>query len=247
MKLKRIETPAISHYAYLIVDGSVAALVDPRRDVDEYIDAAAELGASIRYILETHRHEDFVMGSSYLAEITGAKIVNGMHDCFGHGDMRLKDGEAFELGSIEMRALHTPGHTPESMSYAIYPDAGGDDAWGVLTGDTLFYGDTGRTDLPDEDRQCDNARLIYDMVHEKIAPLGDGALVLPAHGPGSVCGSGMTDLPWSTLGAERGYNQVFVKSRDEFVRDKGNERIPRPPYFRHMEKVNLKGGLPPRR
>lgn len=247
MKLQRIETPAIAHYAYLIADGGDAAVVDPRRDVEDYLKAAQELGVRIRYIIETHRQEDFVMGSAHLAELTGAKVVNGTHDCFGRGDIRLDDGDEIELGSVTIRALHTPGHTPESMSYALFPEPGSDDAWGVLTGDALFYGDTGRTDLPDEDRQRENAELLYDMVHQKIAPLGDGALVLPAHGPGSVCGSGMSELPWSTLAAEREYNLVFTCSRDAFADKKGSERLPRPPYFRHMEKVNLRGGLPPRR
>jgi len=245
VKLRRIETPEISHFAYLIADDGEAAIVDPRRDVEEYLSVARDLGVRIRYVIETHRQEDFVMGSAHLAARTGAEIVNGEHDLFGHGDRRLADGDELCLGSLRIRALHTPGHTPESMSYAVYAGAGSDEAWGVFTGDALFFGDTGRTDLPDADAARDNAALLYDMIHQKIAPLGDQALVLPAHGPGSVCGSGMAPLPSSTIGAERRYNVVFTCSRDEFAEKKGSERIPRPPYFRHMEKVNLDGGLPP--
>lgn len=247
MKFRRIETPGIAHYAYLIADGGEAAIVDPRRDVDEYLTVARSLGVRIRYVLETHRQEDFVMGSAHLAARTGAQIVNGTHDCFGHGDLRLAEGESVRLGSLTIKGLHTPGHTPESMSWAVYTDQGARSAWGVFTGDALFFGDTGRTDLPDENRKAENAALLYDMVHEKLAPLGDGTLVLPAHGPGSVCGSGMAELPISTIGAERQYNAVFTMSREDFAARKAGEHLPRPPYFRLMEKVNLQGGIPPRR
>lgn len=247
MKLQRIETPKIAHFAYLLADDGDAAIIDPRRDVDEYLAVAASLGVRIRYIFETHRQEDFVMGSAHLAARTGAEVVNGTHTLFGRGDIRLDDGEELSLGKLTIRALHTPGHTPESMSYAVFAEQGGDDAWGVFTGDALFYGDTGRTDLPDPNRKAENAGLLYDMVHEKILPLGDGAIVLPAHGPGSVCGSGMAPLPWSTIGAERQYNVVFTMSREDFARKKADENMPRPPYFRLMEKVNLEGGLAPGR
>lgn len=245
MKLRRFETPGIAHYAYLLADGGVAALVDPRRDVDEYLNAARELGVRIQYVIETHRQEDFVMGSSYLAERTGAEVVNGQHDCFGRGDIRMADGDKLELGSLTIVALHTPGHTPESMCYAVYADESDDEAWGVFTGDTLFFGDTGRTDLPGEDEAVENARRIYDSVHDKLAGLGDSALVLPAHGPGSVCGSGMAPRPHSTIGQEKLYNVVFTRDRETFAEKKGGERLPRPPYFRHMEKVNLDGGMAP--
>lgn len=245
MKFQRFETPGIAHYAYLVGDGTEAALVDPRRDVDEYLEAARALGVRIVYVVETHRQEDFVMGSAHLAERTGARIVNGAHDLFGHGDIRLEDGETIRVGGIELRALHTPGHTPESMSYAVHVPEGGDRAWGVLTGDALFFGDTGRTDLTDERRTRENAELLHDSVHRRIAPLGDSCVVLPAHGAGSVCGSGMAPLPFSTVGMERQYNAVFTLDRAAFGRKKAAERMPRPPYFRHMEEVNLEGGLPP--
>lgn len=246
MKLKRIETPGIAHYAWLLADEGEAMLVDPARHVQDYVDAARLLGTRITHIVETHRQEDFVMGSAWLARRTGAKIYNGNFETFGHGDVRLKDGDTFRVGKLLIRALHTPGHTPESMSYAVYEDENAETAWAIFTGDTLFFGDTGRSDLPAEDKSVENAACIYDSVHKKLAGLGDTALVLPAHGPGSVCGSGMAERPWSTLGDEKTYNNVFTLSRDEFAQKKGGERIPRPPYFRTMEKVNLDGGLPPK-
>lgn len=245
MELKRIETPGIAHYAYLLAEGGEAAVVDPSRDVDDYLRAAREAGAHIKYVIETHRQEDFVMGSAYLARKTGAKIINGSHELFGHGDIRLEDGDTFDVGSLTLRALATPGHTPESMSYAVYSDQDDEHAWCVLTGDALFFGTTGRTDLPGEDESVANAALLYDSVHEKLADLGDTALVLPAHGPGSVCGSGMAQRPHSTIGEEKRYNEVFTLERDGFAAKKSGEQLSRPPYFRHMEKVNLAGGLDP--
>ncbi|MDX1678748.1 MBL fold metallo-hydrolase [Arsukibacterium sp.] len=245
MELRRIATPGIAHYAWLLADGEQAMLVDPSRHVQQYLDTARDMATRITHIVETHRHEDFVMGSTWLARRTGASIYNGKHETFGHGDYRLEDGDTFYVGQLLIRALHTPGHTPESMCYAVYKDDNADAAWAVFTGDTLFFGDTGRSDLPDQRKAVENAGRIYDAVHNKLAGLGDTALVLPAHGPGSVCGSGMAERSWSTLGDEKTYNDVFTLSREEFSMKKGSERLPRPPYFRHMEKVNLQGGMPP--
>jgi hydroxyacylglutathione hydrolase len=245
MELKRIETPGISHYAYLIADGGEAAIVDPRRDIDDYLHEARKLGTRIKYVIETHRQEDFVMGSSYLAEQVDACIVNGEHELFGHGELRLKDGETFSIGALKVRALHTPGHTMESMCYAVYAPQNPNSPWCVFTGDTLFFGTTGRTDLPDKDKSVENAALLYESVHQKIASLGDNALLLPAHGPGSVCGSGMAERPYSTIGDEKEYNEVFTLSKEVFSQKKGGERLSRPPFFRYMEKVNLEGGIKP--
>lgn len=245
MNLERIETPGIAHFAYLLADGAEAALVDPRRDVDVYVEAARRLGVRITHVVETHRQEDFVMGAASLARRTGAAIVNGAHALFGHGDLRLEDGETFSVGGLRIRALHTPGHTMESMCYAVYSPQHPELAWAVFTGDTLFFGTTGRTDLHDPGRAVENAARLHDAVHEKLAGLGDTALVLPAHGAGSVCGSGMARRPYSTIGEEKRYNDVFTMERDAFANKKGGERMPRPPYFRRMEEVNLEGGLEP--
>lgn len=243
MKMQRIETPGIAHYAYVIASGNEAAVIDPARDVEPYLDTVRELGARITHIFETHRQEDFVMGSASLARLTGAPIVNGEFETFGHGDVRLGDGDTIRAGELTFAALHTPGHTPESMCYAIYPTGNGPRAWCVLTGDALLYGTTGRTDLAGAEKARENAALLHDAVHSKLAGLPDTTIVLPAHGPGSVCGNGMAERPWSTIGDEKRYNDVFTLSREDFADRKGGERIPRPPYFRVMEKVNLKGGL----
>jgi len=143
-----------------------------------------------------------------------------------------------------VQALHTPGHTPESTCYAVFLSTIPDRAWGVLTGDTLFIGETGRTDLTDPKKTREHAGMLFDAVHAKIAPLGDQTLLWPAHGSGSVCGGNIAERDESTLGLERPCNPVFTKTRGEFMEAKLRERIPRPPYFSLMERVNLKGGIP---
>lgn len=244
MFLQRIKTPGIAHAAYVLGDKGAAVVIDPRRDIDEYLRVAGEQNATITHVVETHRQEDFVLGSAELARVTGAKVVNGRHQLFGHGDVRLEDGQEVTIAGLRLRALHTPGHTPESMCYAVFvPDAEGR-AWGLFSGDTLFIGETGRTDLPDRTKTGENAGRLYDSVHQKLLPLGDQTLLFPAHASGSVCGGNIADRDESTLGLERLYNPVFRKSRDEFIRAKLAERIPRPPYFSLMEKLNLNGGIP---
>jgi hydroxyacylglutathione hydrolase len=130
------------------------------------------------------------------------------------------------------------------MSYAVYVKDGGEKCWGVFTGDALFVGDTGRTDLPDPEKTEENAGILYDSVHRKIAPLGDQALLYPAHGAGSACGANISDRDDSTLGIEKATNPVFKKGRREFVAQKLAEKMARPPYFSHMEEVNLLPGRP---
>jgi hydroxyacylglutathione hydrolase len=244
MFFQRIKTPGLAHNAYLLGDKEEAVLVDPRRDIEEYLKLARENDLIIKYVLETHRQEDFVIGSKEIAEKTGAKIVSLDHALFGHSDIRLADGETLTAGSLRFKALHTPGHTPESTSYAVWLADIPERAWGVFTGDTLFIGETGRTDLTDPRKTREHAGLLYDAVHEKIAPLGDQTLLWPGHGSGSVCGGNIAERDESTLGLERACNPVFTKGRAAFVEAKLRERIPRPPYFTLMERLNLKGGMP---
>ncbi len=245
MLFQKFKTPGVAHVAYLIGDQGEAALVDPRRDVDEYITAAQANKLAIKYVIETHRQEDFVMGSAELVKLAGAKVVTGDHKLFGHSDIRLRDGEDFKVGGLTFRALHTPGHTPESTCYAVFVEDAPERALGVFTGDTLFIGEAGRTDLPDPKKTGENAGLLFDAVHAKLLPLGEQTILWPAHGSGSVCGGNIAERDESTIGLERGYNPVFTKTRDAFIEAKIKERIPRPPYFGHMEKVNLEGGMPP--
>lgn len=243
MFFQRIKTPGLAHNAYLLASNKIGILIDPRRDVDEYLTIAEKNGISIRYVMETHRQEDFILGSSSVKEILGAKIIGGDHKLFSYCDIKLKDGEKFKIEDCTIKALHTPGHTPESMSYAFYLK-GKEECWAVFTGDALFIGEAGRTDLPAKEKTADNGGLLYDCLNQKILPLGPQTLLYPAHGSGSVCGGNIAEYDESTLGFEQTYNPAFTLSRDEFIQQKLHERIPRPPYFTLMEEINLHGGKP---
>jgi hydroxyacylglutathione hydrolase len=245
MFFQRLKTPGLGHNSYVLGCGDgLAVVIDPRRDVADYLCLARENNLSIAYVLETHRQEDYEFGSRTLAQVTGAKIVGGSHALFGEMDVKLEGDEELKVGTTRIVALVTPGHTPESMSYAVYVKDSGDKCWGVFTGDTLFVGDTGRTDLPDPEKAGDNAGILYDAIHRKIAPLGDHTLLFPAHGAGSACGGNISERDDSTLGIERATNAVFKKSRRDFVAHKLAVKMARPPYFEHMEKVNLLPGRP---
>lgn len=244
MFFQAVKTPGLAHVAYVLGEPDAAIVVDPRRDIDEYLCIARDNDLTIRFVLETHRQEDFVIGSVELAKKCNARIVTLDHALFGHSDIRMRDGESLKMGTLTIRALHTPGHTPESTCYAVFLEDVPDRAWGVFTGDTLFIGEAGRTDLPDRRKTSENAGLLFDAVHGKLAPLGDQALIWPAHGAGSVCGGKIAERDHSTLGLERVSNPVFTKSRAEFVAAKVDERIPHPEYFKRMERINLAGGRP---
>lgn len=243
MFFKRLKASGLGQNSYMLGCGQgIAMVIDPRRDVEEYLELAQNNGLSIAYILETHRQEDFEFGSRTLAEATGAQIVTGRHELFGQSDIKLGNGQELKAGTTRLVAFETPGHTPESMTYAVYPKSAGKKCWGIFTGDTLFVSATGRTDLSDPAKTRENAGILYDSILEKIAPLGDQALIFPAHGAGSACGGNISDRDDSTLGIEKETNLVFKTSRDEFMDHKVAEKLPRPPYFSHMEKVNLQGG-----
>ncbi|MDF2096790.1 MBL fold metallo-hydrolase [Aquibaculum arenosum] len=245
MFFQPIKTPGIAHVAYILAEDGMAALVDPGRDVERYLKVLHDNGLRLRWVLETHRQEDFEMGGAALRTLTGCEILACDHDIMAHADRRLRDRETMPLtGGMTLQALHTPGHTPESMCFAISLDAAPDRPWGVFTGDSLFIGDTGRTDLPDANKTAENAGLLYDQVHAKILSLGDQAFVLPAHGAGSACGGNVADRDHSTIGIERVSNAVATKSREDFIRHKTGEGLARPPYFRLMEEVNLQAGRP---
>ncbi len=240
---RRIKTPAIAHNAYVLGGSERAIVVDPRRDIDEYLRVARDAGLTITHIVETHRQEDFVIGAAALARSTGALIVTGSHPAFGHGDIRLADGDELVVDGLRIRALATPGHTPESTSYAVFVPEAQHRAWGVFSGDALFAGTTGRTDLIDPRRTGEFAGQLFDAVHEKLVPLGDQALVLPAHGAGSVCGSHIANRDETTLGLERVYNSVFTESREAFIREKVEARVPRLPTFDRVAELNSRGGI----
>ncbi len=241
MFFKKIETPGLSHYSYLIGDGSDLAVIDPMRDIGIYMREARKAGMRIKYIFETHRNEDYVIGSQELSEKTGAKIYISAHEELGHvyGE-KIEDGFAVRLGGISIKALHTPGHTLGHMSYVVYEEDK-KDPYLVFTGDCLFMGDLGRTDFYGKENLEKMTGLMYDSIFEKLMPLGEDVLIFPAHGPGSACGISMDDRPYSTLGHERKYNPVLqVNSKEELIKTFGYMRI-KPKYFERMEVLNVEG------
>ncbi len=239
MKIETIKTDSIAHLSYLIIDGNQAAVIDPRRDCKIYVDKAAKNGAEIKYIFETHRNEDYITGSRELSRYSQAKIYHGQGLDFEFGNF-TEDQQEFRLDTMTLKTLSTPGHTPESISIALYPNPDSQQAVAVFTGDTLFVNDVGRTDFF-KDRMEEFAEKLYDSIHQKILPLGDQTIVYPAHGAGSVCGGGIADREFSTLGFERQNNPMLQLRREEFIKRKVNEEHQMPPYFKEMEKVNLKG------
>jgi hydroxyacylglutathione hydrolase len=243
MFLEKVKSEGLAHLSYILGQGGKAAVVDPRRDCDVYIDIAHQNGARITHIIETHRNEDYVIGSKDLARLTGAEIYHGKNLEFAYGNP-VSEGDIFELGDIRLKILETPGHTFESLSIALFDKSFGDKPIGVFTGDCLFIGAVGRTDFfPDRAREV--AGLQYDSIFEKILPLGDQVILYPAHGSGSVCGSGMASREFSTLGFERLFNPFLqVEGREAFIEQKITEHAYQPPYFRKMEEYNQNGSAP---
>lgn len=240
MIFQRIKSAGISHNSYFIGSGSEAAVIDPRRDSQVYIDLAQQHGLKIKHILETHRNEDYVIGSLELNSSSDAPIYHGPGLDWKYGNT-LKDGQAFRIGHLRLKAIHTPGHTDESMSYALTDLASGEAAVMVFTGDALFVGDVGRTDLYGPQEAHRLAACLYDSIFKKLLPLGDGVILCPAHGGGSVCGINIASRDESSLGTEKAQNPLLQLSRKEFIKHKLAEHPERPHYFRQMEKYNLQG------
>ncbi len=241
MLFERIKSAGIAHNSYLIGSGSDAAVIDPRRDCQVYIDQAQQRGLKIKYIFETHRNEDYTIGSIELANITGAEIYHGpgLDWKYGH---TLSDRQEFRIGLLKLTAIPTPGHTDESMSYAVVDLASGEATVMVFTGDTLFAGDVGRTDLYGLEAAPRLAANLYDSVFHKLLPLGDSVIICPAHGAGSVCGLRIADRDESTIGIERAQNPMLqIRDKNDFIKYKVAEKPERPHYFSQMETYNLEG------
>jgi hydroxyacylglutathione hydrolase len=242
--LEKVHSEGLAHISYIIGHGGQAAVIDPRRDVDVYVEIARRQEVRITHIFETHKNEDYVIGSLDLQRRTGAAVYHGEGLEWGYGQT-VSEGDQFELGDIRLRVLQTPGHTFDSISLVLYDTASGEEPVGVFTGDVLFVGDVGRTDFY-PDRAEEVAGLLYDSIFEKLLPLGDHVLLYPAHGAGSVCGSSMAAREFSSLGCERRFNRALqVTGREEFIRMKTSEHHYIPPYFQLMEKYNQRGSMPP--
>ena len=232
----------LAHASYMLASEGEAIVVDPQRDVEIYLKAAEEQGVDIRHVFETHLHADFVSGHKELAARTGATIYMGAQAgaTFRHVDVR--DGFELAAGKIRLRVMETPGHTPESICLVISDAEKSPDPWAVLTGDTLFLGDVGRPDLSRKHTPAQLAGMLYDSLHNKLLTLGDGVLVYPAHGAGSLCGKNMRAERSSTIGTERLTNYALqIKSREEFVRELTSHLPARPEYFSQDAEINRSG------
>mgnify|MGYP000005855048 CR=1 FL=1 len=243
MLLEKIKTPGLAHLSYLIGSGGQAAVIDPRRDCDIYLEMARRQGLEITHIFETHCHEDLVSGAPILAELTGARVLHGPQPQLVAYAETTREKETFKIGQLQIEVLETPGHTDDHLAFALFDSHYPEKSVGVFTGDALFIGDVGRTDFY-PDRAEEVAGLLYDSL-TKILTLGDQAIVYPAHGAGSVCGAGMAEREFSTLGHERLNNpRLQITDREEFIRFKLEERHYQPPYFKLMEHLNSQGARP---
>ena len=251
MYFEQFYLSCLSHASYMIGSGGEGAIVDPQRDVDIYLKAAEEQNLKISHIFETHLHADFVSGHKELAARTGAKIYIGAKANAKFPHVPLRDGFEVRMGSVVIRALETPGHTPEGMCFVIRDQEKSPEPWAVLTGDTLFIGDVGRPDLSPSHTPQELAGLLYDSLHGKLLALPDSVLVYPAHGAGSLCGRNMRADKSSTIGTERLTNYALqIKSREEFIRQLTSNLPARPEYFLQDAEINRSGAaaltdLPP--
>ncbi|MEI8110278.1 MAG: MBL fold metallo-hydrolase [Chitinophagia bacterium] len=243
MFIRQMYTGCLSESAYFIESNGEAAVIDPLRDIEVYLELARERRATIRYIFETHFHADFVSGHLDLAAATGATIVYGPPPATKYPVHIAKDGEIFSLGEITIEVLHTPGHTLESCCYLLKDESGKNHA--VFTGDTLFVGDVGRPDLAQKENEItmdDLAGMLYDSLQKKIIPLADDVIVYPAHGAGSSCGKNLGPESFSTIGEQKKSNYALQAiTRDEFIKAVTEGLSAPPQYFPINAQINKQG------
>lgn len=232
----------LAHASYMLASEGEAVVVDPQRDVEIYLQAAAANQVSIRHIFETHLHADFVSGHQELASRTGARIYMGAQAEATFPHVAVRDDFQLQVGKIRITALETPGHTPESMCLVIADEEKSSAPWAVLTGDTLFLGDVGRPDLSKRHSPAQLAGMLYDSLHNKLFRLPDEVLVYPAHGAGSLCGRNLRAERVSTIGTERLTNYALqIKSREEFIQQLTSNLPARPEYFLQDAEINRTG------
>ena len=243
MHLKRYFIEGLAHASYLIGADGEAAVVDPKRDVDDYIVDAERTGLKITAIFNTHPHADFASGFPELAARTGAKIYTSHCAPVKYDRVPARDGERIRVGSLEIEMFETPGHSPDSLSFLVreggHPEL-------IFTGDLLFVNDVGRPDLRDADADPRAlADKLYDSLFQKVLALPDGVKVYPAHGAGSLCGRALGSAPFTTIGQEKQFNWAAqIKDRAEFVKQMTTNLPDRPAYFAYDVGVNLRGAPP---
>jgi len=243
MFIQQMYTGCISEAAYYIDNNGEAAIIDPLRDIDAYLQLAQERNAKIKYIFETHLHADFVSGHLDLAAATGATIIFGPDTHTTYPVHLATDGESFPLGQLTIQALHTPGHTLESTCYLLHNELGNPQA--IFTGDTLFVGDVGRPDLAQNTNgttAIELATLLYNSLQHKILPLPDHVIVYPAHGAGSSCGKQIGSEAYSTIGNEKATNYALQQPSETAFVAAVTEGLPEPPkYFAINAQINQQG------
>jgi len=244
MYFKQFYLGCLAHASYLIGSGGEAAVVDPQRDIEQYINEAEAEGMKIKYVIETHLHADFVSGHRELAERTGAKIVFGRKADAAFDYAPAKDGDEFRIGKVILRVLETPGHTPESISILVADTEVSNQPQKVLTGDTLFIGDVGRPDLVNSKGFTAEqmAGMLYVSLHGKLLKLSDAVEVWPAHGKGSLCGRNMSNETSSTIGWQRRFNYALrPMPKEEFVKMMTADLPEAPDYFSKDAEINRGG------
>jgi len=243
MKVEQIYTGCLAQGAYYITSNGEAAIIDPLREVQPYIDRAKKDGVKIKYVFETHFHADFVSGHLDLSKKTGAPIVYGPNASPEFDFISAHDGEEFKLGNVTIKVLHTPGHTMESTCFLLKDENGKD--YALFSGDTLFLGDVGRPDLAQKAAsmtQDQLAGILYDSINNKLMPLANDVIVYPAHGAGSACGKNMMKETVDTLGNQKKMNYALNQpDKEAFVKAVTDGLLPPPGYFGMNVSMNKKG------
>ncbi|MEP6735809.1 MAG: MBL fold metallo-hydrolase [Chryseolinea sp.] len=241
MYVEQLYTNCLAEAAYYIESDGEAAIIDPLRETEPYIELASRRGAKIKFVFETHFHADFVSGHIDLSRKVGAPIIYGPGATTEYDVHNAFDGEVFRLGKISIKVLHTPGHTPESACYLLFDENNRRHA--IFTGDTLFVGDVGRPDLLDGTISSETlASMMYDSLNAKIKTLPDEVIVYPAHGPGSACGKNIGKETFSTIGEQKKFNYALQPmSREDFVKKITDGILPPPQYFYEDARINKTG------
>ncbi|HET7104215.1 MAG TPA: rhodanese-like domain-containing protein [Terracidiphilus sp.] len=242
VRVERFYLGCLAHASHMVGSEGVAAVIDPQRDVDMYLDTAAKNGWKIEHIIETHLHADFVSGHNELAERTGARIYLGAGSGAEFDHVAVREGDEIKFGHCRLRFLHTPGHTMEGVCVVMTDEAHPEKPATVFTGDTLFIGDVGRPDLSASHTPQELAGILYDSLHQKLLTLPDETVFYPAHGAGSLCGRQMSSESSSTIGAQRRTNYALLaRTREEFVHLLTDDLPPRPEYFQREVELNRRG------
>ena len=242
MFIKQIYTSCLSQASYYIESDGEAIIIDPIRDPKLYTDLVQSRHANVKYIFETHFHADFISGHLDLKKIFNSEIVFGSAADTTYDIIKAENNSIFNIGSIKIKVLHTPGHTPESVCYLLYDSNNNEHC--VFTGDTLFIGEVGRPDLAISSSvtQFDLASQLYDSIHNILMKLNDNVIVYPAHGPGSACGKNFSKETFSTIGEQKKKNYALQKmNKEQFIEVVLDGILPPPLYFSHDAKMNKEG------